>query len=374
MALLQECPDCFRRYSIKTKSCKCGYSFSRTAGKTYWIEYYDLGHHRRRERIGPNKAAAEQRLREVLSARTEGRYIRKAKNPHVPFSELAKWYLEQEGVRAKRSYSRDELSIRRLLKFFGDLRISEITKGKIEEYQGRRKKEPSGRTPKTLTMPATINREIACFRSILRRAANEGVIDSVPVNEFTLLPENNVRDRLLSQEEFDRLLPHCPPHAQLVLLTAYHTGMRLSEIMNLTWDKVKLNESLIYLEEEDTKTEEKRFVPICEELKSMLESLPRHQSNRVFTYNGTPLNSLRNSFKTALKKAQIEGFIFHDFRHTRINNWRLEGHDYFRIMAASGHKTMSTFKRYNKVTKEEVKLLVSPARSHQYGHHKEKKG
>jgi len=292
----------------------------------------------------------------------------------VQFSELAKWYLEQEGVRAKRSYSRDELSIRRLLKFFGDLRISEITKGKIEEYQGRRKKEPSGRTPKTLTMPATINREIACLRSILRRAANEGVIDSVPVNEFTLLPENNVRDRLLSQEEFDRLLPHCPPHAQLVLLTAYHTGMRLSEIMNLTWDKVKLNESLIYLEEEDTKTEEKRFVPICEELKSMLESLPRHQSNRVFTYNDTPLNSLRNSFKTALKKAQIEGFIFHDFRHTRINNWRLEGHDYFRIMAASGHKTMSTFKRYNKVTKEEVKLLVSPARSHQYGHHKEKKG
>ena len=54
-----------------------------------------------------------------------------------------------------------------------------------------------------------------------------------------------------------------------------------------------------------------------------------------------------------------DNFRFHDLRHTCINNWRLQGHDFFRIMAASGHKTMEVFKRYNTVTEAELMKLVS---------------
>jgi len=64
------------------------------------------------------------------------------------------------------------------------------------------------------------------------------------------------------------------------------------------------------------------------------------------------------AFATACSQAGIEDFTFHDLRHTAINNWRLQGHDYFRIMAATGHKTMTVFKRYNTVNKEELKALV----------------
>ncbi len=41
-----------------------------------------------------------------------------------------------------------------------------------------------------------------------------------------------------------------------------------------------------------------------------------------------------------------------------MNNRRLEGHDYFRIMAATGHETMSVFKRYSTVSRDEFKALV----------------
>jgi integrase len=64
-------------------------------------------------------------------------------------------------------------------------------------------------------------------------------------------------------------------------------------------------------------------------------------------------------FVKACKRAGIEDFTFHDLRHTAINNWRLQGYDYFRIMAASGHKTMSVFKQYNTVSKKELQALVN---------------
>jgi hypothetical protein len=35
-----------------------------------------------------------------------------------------------------------------------------------------------------------------------------------------------------------------------------------------------------------------------------------------------------------------------------------QGHDYFRIMAASGHKTMEVFKHYNTVSDDELRHLV----------------
>jgi DNA-directed RNA polymerase subunit RPC12/RpoP len=76
MALLQECPHCKEKLSLKGKTevkegeqgkkvlderkeCpRCGFKLRKASGKAYWIEYYINGR-RKRERIGPNKAAAE---------------------------------------------------------------------------------------------------------------------------------------------------------------------------------------------------------------------------------------------------------------------------------------------------------------------------
>lgn len=68
--------------------------------------------------------------------------------------------------------------------------------------------------------------------------------------------------------------------------------------------------------------------------------------------------SIRTAFTAAVKGAGLADFTFHDLRHMAINNWRLQGHDYFRIMAATGHKTMTVFKRYHQVSKEELQALV----------------
>jgi integrase len=100
-------------------------------------------------------------------------------------------------------------------------------------------------------------------------------------------------------------------------------------------------------------------VPLTHELVEMFKAMPRGlPAVKVFTYAGRQIGALKRGFATACKRAGIEDFTFHDLRHTAINNWRLQGHDYFRIMAATGHKTMSVFKRYNTVSREELKTLA----------------
>jgi len=358
MGLLVECPTCKKRNSTKAKTCSCGFALAKFSGRVYWIDYLVEGQ-RKRERIGPNKAAAEQRLREVLSARTEGRYIKISPDVRTRFKDLADWYLNLEEVQAKRSYKRDIQSLNRLLPFFGDRLLKDITPEMVGAYRLRRLGEPSGRTPRTLTTPATVNREIACFKTIFNKAIINGKAERNPVAGIKPLKENNERDRVLSQEEYARLLARCPAHLLPIVKLAYHTGMRQGEIMALTWDKVDLKEGFIHLQPEDCKTEEGRSVPlhpeVIETLKAMPGGLP---GDKVFTYKGNSVACIKKSFATARGEAGIEDFVFHDMRHTATTNWRLQGHDYIRIMAATGQKTMSTFKRYNTVSREELKTLV----------------
>ncbi|MEW6386312.1 MAG: tyrosine-type recombinase/integrase [Thermodesulfobacteriota bacterium] len=358
MGLLVECPECKRRNSPKTKSCRCGVNLNKAVGKVYWIDYL-VGGYRKRERIGPNKTSAEQRLREVLSARTEGRYIRKSPDAKTTFKELAQWYLSLAEVKAKDSYRRDQYSVEKLLPHFGDRLLKDITPAMVEAYRHKRLKEPSYR--KHLTTPATVNREVTCLKVIFNKAVRNGRAEKNPAFGVKPLKENNIRDRVLSIEEYERLLAYSPPHLKPIVKLAYHTGMRQGEILNLTWGQVDLKEGFIRLNPENTKTNEGRLVPLSQEMVEMLKAMPRGLPGvPVFTYKGNSVACIKKSFVTACKRAGIENFRFHDLRHTAINNWRLQGHDYFRIMAASGHKTMEVFKRYNTVTPEELKALTAP--------------
>ena len=113
----------------------------------------------------------------------------------------------------------------------------------------------------------------------------------------------------------------------------------------------------------DTKTHCGRSVPIHPEVRNVLGKIlkvPSLYSDRLFHRDGQSINEhhIRTAHEDTCKQAGIADFTLHDFRHTCINNWRKAHHDYFKIMAASGHKTISVFKRYNLVNESEVKTLV----------------
>ena len=134
MGILFECPDCKRKHNLKKNTCQCGKSLKKLPHKIYWIEYYVDGK-RRRERIGPSKKAADNRLREIQTAKAEGRFIRKNKNAEVNLIELHDWYLDLAEVKQKRSYHDIRLCINNFINRIGNIPVSQLTPELIAKFR-----------------------------------------------------------------------------------------------------------------------------------------------------------------------------------------------------------------------------------------------
>ena len=187
----------------------------------------------------------------------------------------------------------------------------------------------------------------------------------------TLIKGSDVRDRILSPDEFKSLVSKARGHTKHIIMMGYYSGMRKGEILKLTWNKVDLASRMIRLDAKDTKDKEKRNIPICDELYNMLVSLPNrlkksNEDNRVFQYNGSPISDIRAGLKKACKDAGIkygrfvdEGFIFHDLRHTFNTNMRKAGIQESVIMEITGHSTREMFDRYNRIDEDDARKAVN---------------
>ncbi len=135
------------------------------------------------------------------------------------------------------------------------------------------------------------------------------------------LKEDNKRLRFLTLEECRRLIDCCPEHLKPIVTVALQTGMRRGEILNLRWEQIDLNHYFILLDNK-TKNGTRREIPINTTLEELFKNLPRGlESNYVFVNKeGNPYRDIKRSFGTALKKAGICDFRFHDCRHTTASH------------------------------------------------------
>ena len=351
MGILVECPACKIRGGLKRKICKCGQNVQKASSKNYWIEYYLEGK-RTRERIGRSKQAAENRLREVQTAKAEGRNIRKNKNSLITLGNLRDWYLDLSEVKQRRSFS----SIKKCLRFcvdgIGDIPVSQLTQNRLELFRKKRLTEISERKGRPVK-PSTVNRDVANLRAMLNKALDHSKIESNLIGRIKQLEESNVRERVLSPEEFETLYLHCPASLKGLVLIAYYLPMRQAEIMNLTWQEIDLKTGFIRLGGERTKNKTGRVIPLHPRIVDFFKSFPRPIHGGYIFGQSRRFN--RKAFNKAVEAAGINDFTFHDLRHCAINNLRLAGNDHYTIKQASGHKTDIAFQRYNLVTEEEIK-------------------
>ena len=316
-------------------------------GKAVWTTCSVRGPKRLAKRVYQQKAIEWERKKH-LKLETKKQYT---------FSELLEWYLDHPKAKRKKTYRRDLEMGKILRENFGARSAREIRPTDIEAYQDQmlRARSNRGRPYK----PATVNRFVTLFKRIYNLAIRDDMVEKNPCWKVRMLPERNVRDRIVSPEEFEILKNQLPGYA-LILSLGYYLGMREGEILNLKGKQIHffgkgLDEGYIELYNGETKSGEGRMIPFGTLIGKLLNHhLTKQKSTDperfLFTTGeGNILGNFRRSFQRACKRAGIKGLCFHDFRHTAITNMRKAEVNISVIMAISGHKNMAMYRRYNRV-------------------------
>ena len=181
---------------------------------------------------------------------------------------------------------------------------------------------------------------------------------------------SNTRNRVLTYIEYKNLLAALPSHTFTIVATAFWTGMRRAEILNLTWDRVDLERRLINLDSGMTKEGRVKKIPISEPLKRILMNLPNRIRNSddnrfVFQYKDKRVSDIRAGLKKGCEGAGIQygrnadnGFTFHDLRHSFATYARKAGVARNVIMIIMGHSAGNDMNfRYDTV--DEIDLLIA---------------
>jgi integrase len=207
--------------------------------------------------------------------------------------------------------------------------------------------------------PATVNRYLATMRALLRVARDEWQwIERFP--KIRLLHGEVERDRWLTREEAQRLIAVSPRHLAALIRFALATGCRAREITGLEWSRVDLGRRTAWLDQ--TKNGTPRGVPLNADAVAVLEEQRGKHPRFCFTYRGRPIawELTNNAWHSALRKAGIEDFRFHDLRHTWASWHRQAGTSCDELKDLGGWKSRVMVDRYAKFATEH--LAVAAAR------------
>jgi integrase len=299
-----------------------------------------------------NRTLAKQQEAIIKTDLMKGIVKSKEEKP-MTFKVWAEAYLELEEVQRLRS-RKDRVNVVRLqlIPFFGKKELTAITPEHVEAYRAQRKKR-DGQPAKL----QTINNDHIILKHCLNVARRKQLLTINPAALVPMPSANNERDRVLTADEWGRFYEAAAAHLKPILLTAYHLGQRLGEILNLSWNRVDLHRGIIMLRGIDTKTNRPRQIPMTPQVKATLLGLSKVRNlthKQVFVYQRNPVKEVKTAFRTACRKAEIEDFRFHDLRHCAATNLRRAGVDTTTAMQIIGHKSPLMWKRYNSVAENDL--------------------
>ncbi|MCI0723406.1 MAG: tyrosine-type recombinase/integrase [Acidobacteria bacterium] len=238
--------------------------------------------------------------------------------------------------------------LRRLLDFgpLASSPLDRIDEALVESFIQARRSQVS---------PASVNRELATLKKLLRWAYSQKLINRVPV--IKLLPGEGHRDFILSDEAEPLYVRQCPQPLRDAAQVLLDTGMRLGELRELQWSDVHLEPAngaaLGYIHVRGGKSKNaKRNLSLTGRVREILESREKEARCAWVFVNVAgigpvspyTLDSQHARIRTAL--SMPKDFVLHSLRHTFGTRLGEAGADTFTIMKAMGHSSVVVSQKY----------------------------
>jgi integrase len=213
---------------------------------------------------------------------------------------------------------------------------------------------------------STVNRYMTALGNAFTVAMNEWEwIHENPMRKISKLSEPRGRVRFLDDEERERLLEACKtsasPYLHTLVVLALSTGARQGELLNLRWSDVDWQRRVLTLH--DTKNKDRRLLPLVHYALQLMEEHNKVRniaSDLVFPSLSQPMKpwDSRSAWESALKKASIQDFRFHDLRHSCASYLAMNGASLAEIAEVLGHKTLQMVKRYAHLSEAHTAKVV----------------
>ena len=337
---------------------KRGFGSVYLRGRIYWIAYWRNAQqfHESSKSEDPDEATdlLKRRLAEVVTGKFAGLVPGR-----VTIGNLLELLIDDYRENERRSLDTTKLRIEAHVRpFFGAMRAADLSTSHVKEYI--RERRAAGHPN------STINREL----SILRRAQQLGVQHDPPlINHAVYIPklkENNTRNGFVDEEQYRALLSELPEYLKLLLVVAYHTGVRKGELLRLRVNQIDLKNNQIRLHAGETKNDEGRVLPIYGEMRAALaDALDKRRLEAKSTgefpgmwlfrgEGGKRIRDFYHGWDSACERAGVPGQLFHDLRRSAVRNMERAGISRSVAMKISGHKTESVYRRYAIVSEQDI--------------------
>lgn len=314
------------------------------------------------ERKGRNRSHAKQLL-DQLKAK-HGTAPSNGPRTDATFSDLATQYLADKVTEAVIVDGRkvsgfkhpapERIRVKRLVSYWGNYRLKEITARDIEQYKAYLYKLPTKH--KKQRKPADVNHFLRRFRHMLNYAISIGWLDKSPIEQvenYINAADEIPRSRPEKPDELDKLLngvTNRTRYLRVWIALAAETAARPNEINGLTLGDLFFEQNIIRLRVSTTKTQRERFVPmpqwVKQELLEWIEIAGLTEPTEPLFLGIKGLTAWRR----LKERVGLQDVQRRDLRHwatTRmLKAMSQNGYAPTHTMIVTGHTVERTFRRY----------------------------
>lgn len=276
-----------------------------------------------------------------------------------------------ENNRAKKTCEGVKLLCKKLLNFFPpNRRLDTIQLKDVENFLDSLKK----------SAPKGIYNYHRTLRAMWNKAKQWNYVHSNPFDQVKLKRRQMQKPVFVTEQQLDEIVKHIVPEVvKEAVVTAFYSGCRLTELVNLTWQDVNLKDGLMTIGNRnfETKGRKQRVVPIHPKVKEVIMSkvqssklnggekmiikLPDKKAYVFGKRNGFKFTGdyFSRNFKRACRLAGVEEEIhFHCLRHGAATKMIMSGAPLPAVQRILGHANIQTTMIYTHPSLEDLREAV----------------